>query len=215
MTWPAPEKGFNIRTVTGADGAINEDLYCLTCGYNLRGLSGDPVRCPECGNFNDLGSVALPAQMVRRALRRMETAPTVCVAVAVLFFAFSATLLMRAWLVTLLLAILAPLWFAAKNSVETSFRAQPGWRRILLDFHLATLLCTLLIPLTTILFIMDRYRVERSPWLLLAIAVALAIPPFVWGLRIYYAARQRLRIMQRDAAVRLAQKILRRALHRH
>src|SRR3989442_10695322 len=23
------------------------DLYCLECGYNLRGLSGDPRRCPE------------------------------------------------------------------------------------------------------------------------------------------------------------------------
>lgn len=28
------------------------DLYCLKCGYNLRGLSGDPRRCPECGGLN-------------------------------------------------------------------------------------------------------------------------------------------------------------------
>jgi hypothetical protein len=30
--------------------ALDRHLYCLTCGYNLRGLSGDPLRCPECGN---------------------------------------------------------------------------------------------------------------------------------------------------------------------
>lgn len=29
---------------------IDFDLFCLTCGYNLRGLRGDPVRCPECGD---------------------------------------------------------------------------------------------------------------------------------------------------------------------
>jgi arginyl-tRNA synthetase len=28
---------------------LDRDLYCPTCGYNLRGLSGDPIRCPECG----------------------------------------------------------------------------------------------------------------------------------------------------------------------
>lgn len=28
------------------------DRYCRLCGYNLRGLSGDSVRCPECGKLN-------------------------------------------------------------------------------------------------------------------------------------------------------------------
>jgi len=36
-------------------GAIDEDLFCLTCGYNLRALRGDPVRCPECGEDNAVG----------------------------------------------------------------------------------------------------------------------------------------------------------------
>jgi hypothetical protein len=58
---------------TDASGAIDQDLYCLTCGYNLRGLSGDPLRCPECGNPNDLGTAAIPAEMIRRAMRGMET----------------------------------------------------------------------------------------------------------------------------------------------
>lgn len=26
-------------------------VHCLHCGYDLRGLPGDPTRCPECGGF--------------------------------------------------------------------------------------------------------------------------------------------------------------------
>src|SRR5437870_5646396 len=66
--------------------AIDEDLYCLTCGYNLRGLPCvDPARCPECGEMNPLGDVLIPAEWIRTALRAMETSPTMCVACAVLF----------------------------------------------------------------------------------------------------------------------------------
>ena len=51
---------------------IDEDLYCLECGYNLRGLSGDPVRCPECGNLNPLGVVGVPSALISKQLRRLE-----------------------------------------------------------------------------------------------------------------------------------------------
>src|SRR3990172_2603904 len=30
---------------------IRQDLFCQTCGYNLRGLTGN--RCPECGGSLD------------------------------------------------------------------------------------------------------------------------------------------------------------------
>ena len=30
------------------DGALDRDIKCSRCGYNLRGLT-DPVTCPECG----------------------------------------------------------------------------------------------------------------------------------------------------------------------
>jgi hypothetical protein len=29
--------------------ALDRDVYCPGCRYNLRGLTGDPLRCPECG----------------------------------------------------------------------------------------------------------------------------------------------------------------------
>ncbi len=33
--------------LSSVSSAISQDLFCQTCGYNLRGLTGD--RCPECG----------------------------------------------------------------------------------------------------------------------------------------------------------------------
>lgn len=223
MTMPALDHGFDARTVTDAEGAINEDLYCLSCGYNLRGLSGDPVRCPECGELNDLGAVAIPAEMIRKALRGMETAPTLCVSFAVLFWAVSGVLPISLWkrldpptplLCLAFLAVAACAWVVARSRVRKSFQGQPGWKRVLVDFHVATLLCTLLIPLSIAFHTMSGIRWSRSAGVLQALAFAIAVPAFVWGLRIYYAARRRLAGMQRDRAVRIARDILWRALHR-
>jgi len=78
----------------------NRDLYCLECGYNLRGLSGDPRRCPECGHDNPMSELTLPAEIIKEQLKRMETAPTACVAailIAGLFYlAFFGALLVWA-----------------------------------------------------------------------------------------------------------------------
>lgn len=46
---------------------VHGDWRCLCCGYLLTGLSGDPIRCPECGHehstaelreFYDSGEIA-------------------------------------------------------------------------------------------------------------------------------------------------------------
>jgi hypothetical protein len=36
---------------------ITQDVPCPACGYNLRGLSGDVVGCPECGQMCDVGEL--------------------------------------------------------------------------------------------------------------------------------------------------------------
>ncbi|MGH8629185.1 MAG: hypothetical protein ACREU7_00265 [Burkholderiales bacterium] len=48
--------GPDVRAPEPQDAALAADLFCLQCGYNLRGLSGDPIRCPECGRVHDIGA---------------------------------------------------------------------------------------------------------------------------------------------------------------
>lgn len=68
---------------------IDRDTLCLCCGYNLRSLTGDPVRCPECGSLNPRGDIRLHDAEIAWQLRAMETAPAVCVGAALLFPALS------------------------------------------------------------------------------------------------------------------------------
>lgn len=42
----------------------HHDAPCLACGYNLRGLSGDPIRCPECGADNYSAHIPVPGDLV-------------------------------------------------------------------------------------------------------------------------------------------------------
>lgn len=47
---------------SGGAGQINRirhDLACLECGYNLRGLRGDEVTCPECGTTFDVAELIM------------------------------------------------------------------------------------------------------------------------------------------------------------
>lgn len=52
-------KPSNSAEQSGADRveAIREDLACPDCEYNLRGLSGDVVTCPECGRVCDVAAL--------------------------------------------------------------------------------------------------------------------------------------------------------------
>jgi len=54
------------------------DLYCLNCGYNLRGLAGDPRRCPECGHGNNVEDLEVPAALIRKALKKLESGAAMC-----------------------------------------------------------------------------------------------------------------------------------------
>ena len=68
-----------------APRSLDIDLYCLSCGYNLRGLSGDPINCPECGSLNPVGDVEIPAPIIAEQLRKMETSPAICLAAVLVF----------------------------------------------------------------------------------------------------------------------------------
>ena len=213
---PPPGNGAKAPVATDAAGTIQENIYCLTCGYNLRGLSGDPVRCPECGAQNSLGVVALPAKFIRGALREMETLPTLCVAQVVgllLALLFVAVVDWPGRLIPILVGVgFMGAWFFVRSRMRRSFDDQRGWGRILGDFHLATFFCTLLIPLFALsMFLAMELRVVLlGPALLLTFI--LAAVAFLLGLWIYYGARRRMNAMQREAAVRIARHHLRQSL---
>jgi hypothetical protein len=128
--------------------ALDVDLHCLTCGYNLRGLAGDPIRCPECGSLNPVGDVEIPAPVISAQLRRMETGPAICVAAALfgvpLLTAFVSTLCFRpsaapaafvsCLTVSLLLALIA--WLVGVWRFRSSCLGRPGWLGALLRYHL-------------------------------------------------------------------------------
>ena len=183
----------------------------------LRGLSGDPVRCPECGEYNNLGVVALPARFIRSALRNMETLPTLCVAQVVgllLSLPFVAIVDWPGRLIPILVGGgFIGTWFFVRSRMRRSFDDQRGWGRILRDFHLATFFCTLLIPafLLSMFLGMELRLVPLGPTLLLTFILAVAAFPL--GLGIYYGARRRMDAMQRETAVRIATEHLRRSLH--
>lgn len=135
---------FGIMSRLKSEGAdpIETDLYCPQCGYNLRGLSGNPVRCPECGEESDRRVIAVPAELIRPVLLKMETAPATCVGVStiyVLVVGFPFALLGEpvAALVLALPFLLA--WFAAYRWTRAVFADRLGWKTIVRDFHLATL----------------------------------------------------------------------------
>ena len=129
---------------------LNRDLYCLGCGYNLRGLSGDPLRCPECGMFNALADLEVPAAMIRRAVRRLETGPAFCTGAVVMWLCLVPVLLAglagfrgtapppKEILIFLMIVIAfaAAGWIVGVIMFRSSCGEKPGWGIALAKFHL-------------------------------------------------------------------------------
>ncbi len=123
---------------------VDEDLFCMQCGYNLRGLAGDPKRCPECGYLNALADIRMPARAIAAELRRLETAPTICFAgllalaggLAIVIGTMGSRDFWRFsffWMPMLLFALTA--WPLGAWRFAASCQYQYGWRRLLGRFH--------------------------------------------------------------------------------
>lgn len=200
---------------TAPDGAIIENIYCLQCGYNLRGLSGDPVRCPECGEKNSLGSAAIPARHIERALRGMETTPTWCVAFSLssglfLALAFSGIEQADACLAAGVVCMLVWSWLCRQT--RTEFDGQPGWRRILISFHVVAAF-SIFETWAVSSAVVTLGRGSEAMDIYLALPI-IGIPLLIWGWQIYRRARAELHSMQRDTAVRIAKGKMYSALRR-
>ncbi|MCH8148043.1 MAG: hypothetical protein IH987_08645 [Planctomycetes bacterium] len=208
------EKGSPV-VATSPDGAIVENIYCLQCGYNLRGLSGDPVRCPECGEKNSLGSAAIPARQIESALRHMETTPTWCVAFGLstaLFLVVASSGFEHVGICLYVSAISMLVWWWLCRHTRTEFEGQPGWRRILISFHVAAAF-SIFETWAVASAIVTLGRGPEALYMYLALSI-IGIPLLIWGWKIYQRARADLRSMQRDAAVRIAKGVMYGAMRR-
>ncbi|MBI5866075.1 MAG: hypothetical protein HZB38_16525 [Planctomycetes bacterium] len=112
-------------------------IRCLRCNYDLRGLSGDPIRCPECGGLTSFAEYA--------AAHR----PKPIAAQFSILAAFSAIPLLAAFGLTLadgvdsgaFCCILASApWFFALGGAWFYARGTLGWFRIFLRHQLYTVL---------------------------------------------------------------------------
>ncbi len=124
---------------------IDYDLPCVKCAYNLRGLAGDPLCCPECGHLNPVGVHGLPEPLVRRRLRSMERPLLMCVA-AILFG-------LPCMVMAIVLSLpptgswdempcclsaggIAVLWWCvAAGEFRGSCRGKVGWLSLLVRYH--------------------------------------------------------------------------------
>ncbi len=199
----------------------SEDLYCLHCGYNVRGLPGDPVRCPECGNDNAINDLEVPSKLIRRALRALETGAALCGAstatLALFVLPFSAAaasvyldddIILYVWsfLFAVTLACAGAL-VAGMRRFRASCGGNPQWRNALLGFVCLSCLIAALawtaLAMGVICIAMFFFGVGLPrPVALLLMVVAYAL--FAAGVLIYQYARRSIHRLQRETAARLA-----------
>lgn len=198
------------------EGVVVKDIYCIECGYNLRGLRGPTIRCPECGADNPIEIAAIPAPFIKEALRHMESAPTGCVAMSLLT-CVGLAIALGALLASDLKALVCPVvllviamfgWPACYASAREVYENKPGWRIIVRDLHLVAALFLPMVASGAALVASchARYGRVQPLW---AAAFALSIPLLIISLKLYRRTRRMIATMQRDAAVRMASDRLR------
>jgi hypothetical protein len=223
------------RHASTPGSATDVDLFCLECGYNLRGLSGDPRRCPECGHLNPVGDLELPAEAIACQLRQMESNPAICAGMALiggpftLLFCLALALSPPGTQVDELLCFLIPtavaviVWIVCVVGFRKSCRARPGWEGVLWHYHVYALgLCVLvggplLVPLILFGASVDHYNSTLISYFVVALAVALSVSLlviFTLGRKAHRKLKAILEPLQREAAVNIAREILRRRIAR-
>ncbi|MCG3127888.1 MAG: hypothetical protein CHACPFDD_02761 [Phycisphaerae bacterium] len=212
---------------------VELDLYCLRCGYNLRGLAGDPVRCPECFFANPVGDAMPPAGMISQQLRKLETSPTFCFVGLVGLVGALTIAIVSAMTGTLgdgspgLVCLGVPsLAFFSLGLAR--FRAtcgnNPAWRAALLRYQLcaSAMFASLLIPIAGAIAAhatvsrLEQYRSigESLPDVASAVTAALLLIPTWMGCvrPLYEAACAVIHPLQRELAISMVRDYTRRRM---
>jgi len=216
-----------MTTTQHTDDDIDRDLYCLHCGYNLRGLSGDPRRCPECGYGNALSELTLPADVIQEQLRKMESAPTTCVAVVLVAGLLYAAFVLAvagnleagdAYAPVVLggLCVLAGVvgvgglfWSVPANAFRESCQGNPAWRSALWEYHRISLVVAAPLASAILLFGLLPHSQARAMrgWILLIDAM-LVVGALVAGRWVRGELKRIIDPLQRETAIRIARETL-------
>ena len=148
-----------------ARDTCDENLFCLHCGYNLRGLAGDPIKCPECGHDNFPEACRIPGATVAELMRPLETMSTVCVACMWCFAGGLLLIWYRAYPCALVLIIPAvSVWAMTVRAFGHYTMFRPKWGHVLGWYHLAGLTWAIMVSGATWLFLMidNRYSHETA-----------------------------------------------------
>lgn len=118
---------------------IDVDIPCPACGYNLRGLPGDLIRCPECG-ARSLRRSVWQAMLRRHGQMHFADPPILAFLCAWVTLAFGAISLIVgpvwSWVHPLTALALAGLATGAAR-FRRQTRARPGWWIVLLAYLFA------------------------------------------------------------------------------
>lgn len=194
------------------------DLYCLECGYNLRGHAGDPRRCPECGHLNRMEDLEVPAKLIRRALRRLESGAATCgVSAAAMLLVVPLLIGMVmlnaqpptfAWIFVVSVGVAAMISFVVGMfHFRRSCARNSRWLPTLLWFTvLACLIFVTGLPVFVavcgIAIAVLFWPAGAHSWVVPWIAVAIAMLPLsVW---LYRVAKRAIHPLQRETAARFA-----------
>ncbi len=208
------------------------DLYCLHCGYNLRGLCGDPRRCPECFYLNPMGDLHLPADLITKQLRAMETAPSFCLGSILVIGPCLASIISiifvrghdPAALVCggVTFAAFVSVWAVGAIRFRASCQHKSGWFAALMKFHAYGLIMGVLMVGSVLfcMWVLSELSRPTSSGLSLAVKVLACIMLIVltcfavkWGNR---KAKEDVEPLQREVAVTIARNHLRKRMaHQH
>lgn len=197
------------------------DIFCLNCGYNLRGHSGDPVRCPECGHSNPLTDMEVPAELMARAFRRMETGAALCGAtmcalfywllplLAVMLFQSHPPLSLFVW-VFIFAALVASVvfWIVGVFLFRASCGGKQGWFGALLRFNALACLVVGMVVSVLVLILWCSLVVRASrPGIPVTdiLLVIVCAPGLVFGsVVLYRRAKRMIHRLQRETAAHYA-----------
>lgn len=195
-----------------AASAIDFDLFCLTCGYNLRGLIGDPVLCPECGAMNGVAEPIVPSAMIIAETSMMEGVPRYALLFALVLISLGtlAALVPEIFPCAGTILILLPLLFGLVALMfRDDCRAQPGWFSCLLAYWCssAVLVSAPIAVVCCAAHWSDTHQYELK---LLSAMCATTLPIWIGHRLLYEPVLNKMRLLLRETAIERARERLRR-----